>query len=141
MKSAVVISFLMGLILGLILRRLVSSFETELSGSVQKTASGSVKKPQVALYEDCNFKGKSVTLGPGKYESIDKAGIRNDALSSLYIPPGFRVTLYEDYAFKGQSLVYAAKTDELYVKCLTEAHYNRTTTWNDRVSSLIIEAM
>jgi hypothetical protein len=35
------------------------------------------------FYEDSDFSGKNVTLGPGNYQSITDVGFNNDALSSL----------------------------------------------------------
>ena len=56
----------------------------------------------VIIYKD-NFTGSSQTLSPGEYEPSD-LNIGNDQLTSLRIPKGMKVTLYENHAFEGKSL-------------------------------------
>ena len=79
--------------------------------------------PRVILYSDSQYRGWSQELGPGSYESIR---IGNDALSSLIIPSGFRVTIYEDSGFRGRSQVLTRDTPDL-------------SGWNDKASSIIID--
>ena len=51
------------------------------AGFNDKASSIIVSKGQWALYEDINFKGKNIILGPGTYNNLDTLG--NDSLSSI----------------------------------------------------------
>lgn len=79
--------------------------------------------PRVILYSDSYYRGWSQELAPGTYSSLR---IGNDALSSLIIPPGYRVTVYQDGGFKGPSLVLTQDTPDLQG-------------WNDKASSIIVD--
>ena len=86
----------------------------------------------VTFYTDCNFQGQKSELKPGKY-NINEMGIPNDSLSSVKVPKGIRVTLFEHGDFQGRKLVLEA--DE---PCLL----NRTVeglNFNDQASSIFIE--
>lgn len=80
----------------------------------------------IALYEDCEYGGKRYYLGVGSYK-LYQMQIGNDMLSSMQIPRGLRVTLYEDDDFKGQ---YATYTNN--IPCLENG-------WNDNASSMVVE--
>ena len=80
----------------------------------------------ITLHEDCNYGGKSYTLTPGNYYGYQMK-IGNDRLSSLQIPNGFKVTLYENDNFRGKSQTFSAN-----VACLDA-------TWNDNTSSMVVE--
>lgn len=80
----------------------------------------------VGLFEDCNYTGKKYYLTPGSYK-VNYMQIANDRLSSLQIPKGMRVTVYEHDDFKGRSATYTSN-----VACLTDG-------FNDNVSSLVVE--
>jgi len=88
--------------------------------------SSSPTDEKVKVYEECNYTGKFSALSVGKYD-IQKIGLNNDSISSIRIPPGLTVTLYEHAGFKGQSVVLTADNP-----CLTDLG------WNDRTSSLVI---
>lgn len=81
----------------------------------------------VTLHEDCNYGGKSYTLAPGTY-SMYQMRIGNDMLSSIQIPQGFKVTLYEHDNFKGNSKTFSAN-----VPCLDP-------NWNDMATSIVVES-
>lgn len=51
-------------------------------------------------YIDSDFKGASMELFPAEYD-VDKNS--NDAISSLKVSEGIKVTLFEDSDFQGQS--------------------------------------
>lgn len=81
----------------------------------------------VTLHEDCNYGGKSYTLAPGTY-SMYQMRIGNDLLSSMQIPQGFKVTLYEHDDFRGKSQTFSAN-----VACLDP-------NWNDMTTSIVVES-
>jgi hypothetical protein len=57
---------------------------------------------EVTIYEDANFQGKSATLGVGQYD-WGQLGIENDTLSSVRVPIGMTVRLFEHAHFQGRS--------------------------------------
>lgn len=80
----------------------------------------------VTVYEDCDFRGKSRALTVGKYDDVRDLNIGNDKISSVAVPRGLSIVLYEDERQRGKSTVITKD-----VSCL-----NRT--WNDQASSLIV---
>lgn len=78
----------------------------------------------ITVYEDCNFRGKSRALDIGRYNDVRKLNLRNDSISSVHIPDGLQVILYENENQRGASTILSAS-----VSCL-----NRQ--WNDQTSSL-----
>ncbi|MEQ1678488.1 MAG: hypothetical protein ABL876_17465 [Chitinophagaceae bacterium] len=80
----------------------------------------------VTLHENCGYGGKSYFLEPGTYRGYQMK-IGNDKLSSIQIPYGFKVTIYENDAFMGNSKTYTANTS-----CLEAG-------WNDMASSIVVE--
>lgn len=82
---------------------------------------------RVIIYEDEDFKGLSSSLLPGTYATMEQAGFRDDALSSLYLPAGYRVVLYEFENFRGKSYtVNQTKSGFLF------------SNWNDKTSSIAV---
>jgi hypothetical protein len=81
----------------------------------------------VVLYEDVNYKGRSVSLLPGTYASMEQAGFTNDALSSLILPQGFRVVLYEHQNFGGKTYTVTASKSMFTLSG-----------WNDKTSSIAV---
>jgi hypothetical protein len=63
-----------------------------------------------------------------RYPSMSSVGIPNDSLSSLKIPPGVVVVLYNDENFKGDNLELRGDSKDL-----------RSLSWNDRASSMIVQ--
>ncbi len=86
-----------------------------------------VAQNYVTLHEDCNYSGKSYYLEAGSYR-LYQMKIGNDMLSSIQIPYGFKVTLYENDNFSGRSQTYTANT-----ACLDAQ-------WNDMASSIVVES-
>ncbi|RRJ67645.1 hypothetical protein EHV15_18345 [Paenibacillus oralis] len=82
-----------------------------------------------AFYVDANYKGNSVSLEAGSYNVADliAKGIPNDSISSVKVPSGYKVTLYEHKDFQGASKVLLADTS--YVG----------DDFNDKTSSIKIE--
>lgn len=128
MKAAIIIAFLLGLLLGLVLRRFVSSADP-------------VSDLKATFWVDCNYAGQSVSLGPGSYKDATAIGLPNDSLSSLKVPKGLRVEIYQDNDFKGKSKVYHAGAEPLEDPCLLYTKMQGSKKWNDQVSSIIIKAV
>lgn len=81
----------------------------------------------ITLHEQCNYAGKQYTLGPGSYHTY-QIKIDNDKLSSLQIPAGFKVTVFEHNDFEGKSNTYYSSSS-----CLEAS-------WRNTVSSIIVES-
>ncbi len=82
---------------------------------------------KVILYTDANYKGLSASVLPGTYSTMEQAGFINDNLSSLYLPPGYRVVLYEFENFRGKT----------YTVTETKSGFSFSG-WNDKASSIAI---
>ena len=54
------------------------------------------------IYKDKSWKGASQELNTVAYENSKQLGIGNDSLSSLRVPPGMTVLLYEDSKYRGK---------------------------------------
>lgn len=97
--------------------------------STSPTSTSFIKEPtsMVVFWEHCNYLGKSVKFGPGTYGSLDNLGIANDSLSSLQVPAGRSVKLFEHGASGGQSVTISSDTP-----CLVNAGFN------DKMSSFVV---
>jgi hypothetical protein len=79
----------------------------------------------VIIYADANYKGQSASLLPGTYSTMAQANFPDNALSSLTVPAGYRVVLYEFENFTGKSTTITSSTSGfLFSK------------WNDMTSSI-----
>ena len=81
----------------------------------------------VTLFKDDNYHGSSQKLGVGKYAYTSFPMIGDNALSSLYIPEGLKVILYENADFTGKQMILMHNTD-LY----------SSTDFNDKTSAIEI---
>jgi hypothetical protein len=80
----------------------------------------------VTLYADDDYGGNSVTLRPGSYNSLNQvSGFQDAVLSSIWIPAGYTVILYENENFSGRSYTLTSSSKGL-----------RLMGWNDRASSI-----
>ena len=82
----------------------------------------------VTVYQHCNYQGWSASLAPGSYSSLNGTFVDNDA-SSIKIPDGYSVTLFDGPQLDGTSLDVAEDTS-----CLVASGTN------DTLSSLRIDA-
>lgn len=83
---------------------------------------------ELSLYTDAGYKGQSVTLLPGTYSTMAAAnGFPEKALSSIQIPPGFRVVLYDQPNLRGKSLTLTASRTSFTMSG-----------WNDRAASIAV---
>lgn len=135
MKRIVIIVLLSIILFILVSRR--SSGMTKEEEEAKKKQGGEVTKqgaaPRVTLFSDCKFTGKMVDISFGEYASMAKAGFGNDVLSSMKIPAGLKVQVFEHDNFKGDTTVF---TND--VSCLVDVKISKARNWNDRVSSLKI---
>lgn len=83
---------------------------------------------KVHVYQDINYAGFYSQLLPGDYTSAQlfARGIPDNYITSLSIPSGYIVTVYENDNFTGTSKTFTANTTWL-------------ADWNDRISSIKIE--
>lgn len=79
----------------------------------------------IAVFSDCEYKGRKSTLYTGRID-YNQLGVGEDAISSLRIPSGITVTVYEGTGFRGNN-----KTFTHDVSCLLSD-------FNDKISSIII---
>ena len=70
----------------------------------------------IKVFQHCNYGGYGVTLDVGDYDlsAFRALGIRNDDLSSIRVPPGYKATIYEHSGFQGRRRVLTAD-DECFV--------------------------
>ncbi|MDE1463345.1 beta/gamma crystallin-related protein [Spartinivicinus poritis] len=99
------------------------------SQAVYQTTSPKPKRKRVTLFRHCDFQGNYANLKRGKYNlaKLNRYGILNDDVSSLYVPYGYQVTLYEHDNFQGRAITLTGND-----RCLVNNGFN------DKVSSLII---
>lgn len=108
--------------------------ESFLPGS--KWSGGVRRSDHVRVYAHINFTGKHRDFPAGTFQrSLSKGFLgtglnkENDTYSSIYVPPGLLVEIYEHNDFKGRGL-------RLY-----PGSHNDLNKWNfnDKVSSLIVK--
>ena len=80
----------------------------------------------VTLFQHANYGGASQSLGLGRFD-VARLAVGNDQVSSVLVPPGFKVTLFEKAGFTGRKKVIQG--DQTYVG----------DDFNDIVSSVIVE--
>lgn len=82
----------------------------------------------VVIYVDENYRGQSATLRAGNYANMTEAGsFPDNAISSVYVPDGYRVVLYEYANFSGKSFTITASRSSFFL-----------TSWNDKASSMVV---
>jgi hypothetical protein len=69
----------------------------------------------VTFYQDINYGGTAITLGPGNYNlsQLNEAGIPNDWMSSLKVPSGYTVEVYQHDNFVDLHVEYFLRWREL----------------------------
>lgn len=83
------------------------------TGSSSGSSSGvNTTSGNIYIYQDINYGGRSASLGEGSYNlsSLQAKGFKNDDLSSLKVPFGYKVTLYADDNFSGKTKVITSDT-------------------------------
>jgi len=69
----------------------------------------------VTFYTDINYTKNPVTLSEGRYNlaQLNVEGIRNDDISSIQIPKGYIVIVYEHENFKGKYWTFKSNTPNM----------------------------
>ncbi|MDY6439187.1 MAG: RICIN domain-containing protein [Prevotella sp.] len=82
------------------------------------------------FYKDANYGGSSASLSEGDYNTyqMNLFGIADNDITSMKILPGFKVTVYKDDNFSGESRELTGDTNSV------------GSDWNDMISSIRIEA-
>ncbi|MDB9451849.1 hypothetical protein [Dolichospermum circinale] len=85
------------------------SFNGQMLATLENKPSQVFLQPSVGveIFEHGDFQGKNWKLGPGRY-NIDflSSVFGNDVLSSLKVPTGYQVILYEDADFTGKAKMF-----------------------------------
>ena len=55
----------------------------------------------VIVFEECEYQGKAKSLPAGEFDSIRSIGVGNDQISSIIIPQGLAVEIFEHNDFRG----------------------------------------
>jgi MAC/Perforin domain len=85
------------------------------------------------FYVDQAFSGNSASLPLGDYPSLDLKGIPNDQLSSVIVPRGYEVVLYEHHNFGGRSIVLSGKNTNLaFFRWISPYNFD----WNNVTTSV-----
>ena len=61
---------------------------------------------EVWFFEDANFQGKKKVLSPGRYTLAQLGTTWNDVISSVKVPNGYQVVLYQHDNFQGEGLSF-----------------------------------
>jgi len=68
-----------------------------------------------------------------KVSFVTQAGLLNNDISAISVPPGWCAKVFQHANFKGHSKVITGPRN---VACLTKHKMSGGTTWNDQISSL-----
>lgn len=98
---------------------------------IEKAPESVLNQPTITIYKD-NFSGASLVLRPGYYDHFDLGNVANDNLSSVKVPKGMKVTLYEHGGYQGRSLVLTQDATAAYLV------QNK---FNDLTSSIFVEVI
>jgi len=82
---------------------------------------------RIVIFADGNYKGQSASLLPGTYSTMTQAGFPDNALSSLTVPVGYRVVIYEFENFAGKNYTITASKPGFIISG-----------WNDKTSSIAV---
>lgn len=82
----------------------------------------------VTVYQDCDYRGSARNIPVGDYQDMRAVQMKNDSISSIRVPAGLELTIYEHEQYGGFSA--SVQQDE---RCLD-------TGWNDQISSLKVHA-
>lgn len=80
----------------------------------------------VTVFMDANYGGRSQSVGIGAF-NMHQLTLGNDLISSVRVPPGMRVTLFEHSNFRGRKVTFTEDTSWV------------GDDFNDRASGLVVE--
>ena len=80
--------------------------------SQASAAQGSAPPAPAFVFSEANFAGQKQALWPGAYD-VSKLTLGADQVSSIVVPAGWRVILYEDSAFGGRAKAFTADAPSL----------------------------
>ena len=87
------------------------------------------QQERVIIYSECGFRGPSREVSFGDFRRMSTVGFEDNRLSSIYVPSGAQVTVYENAEFGG-SFVRLDRS----VSCFDRS-------WNNKVSSFRVRAL
>lgn len=92
----------------------IKEVTVELKFAIVKREKGTVYNDKslsspVVIYQDAGYEGASQELSEGSYD-IESLTIGNQQLSSLKVPKGLKVTIYENGGFSGRSKSFTEDT-------------------------------
>ena len=96
--------------------------------TIKQLASEEKMRQHITIYEHENYQGKAQSLGVGSY-NVNELTIGNDTLSSLKVPKGLVVTLYENANFYGKKMKITQDTPYVGDE------------FNDKTSSIKVESV
>jgi hypothetical protein len=84
-----------------------------------------------AMCEDMDYGGYNINFGLGEYTTLDMInyGLANNDVSSLKVRSGYKVTLYSDDNFTGESMIFTSSSNWIGED------------FNDKASSMKIESV
>jgi len=79
----------------------------------------------VTIYSECNYRGRSASVGIGEYNASEllDLGIENNTISSVRVPPGFTIKLFENDFLLGRAGVLENNDN-----CLTNDQFDNVVT-------------
>jgi hypothetical protein len=82
---------------------------------------GTAPAAQITLHQGCSYGGWSASFGVGNYtmSQLEAMGAVNDDASSIKVPAGLKVTIYENNNYGGNSAVITSDQS-----CLTDISFN-----------------
>jgi len=117
----VVWAILLFMIGGLLLGTHTARADHNSNGDWSKTA---WNDEHVIVFSDCNFSGLSKAIPPGDYQAMRRIGVDQNAVSSILIPNGLAVEIFQKAQFGGHW--YRLNQSQ---SCLKG-------NWNDRIGSI-----
>ena len=85
----------------------------------------------ITAFIHADYSGSSAVYGVGSYTAQQLGGTFVRSISSIQIPPGFKVTVYEGPTFNGESRILSYSINNFAIEGQGR--------WNDRIQSMVIE--
>lgn len=89
--------------------------------------------PKVKIFESANYAGRVQELAPGRYVKGDLQ-LGEDTISSVQVPPGWKLTLWVNDGFLGDSCIITSSTPDLQ-----SARFDNTTVAAAGIQSLVCD--